>query len=1857
MTALDDIVKNLQGVGGTIVSTGGNIASGISGGISSLSTSLPTINLPTVNLPNINLPNVSLPTLPTNIQLPQMQLPTINLPKLPTNIQMPQIQLPTIDASRINIPQTLQTAIQLPISSMAVPGSLAIGAATTLAAPAIREVITGTKLFPAGAACTTCPSTEELLIANKIDPSKYTLTPLPTVTHQPTQVVLPQPTRQQLIRASETQPSIITIPGPSTEGVDTRINQQPSGDWVGDRFSDVYTGMTNKMYDFLGISGNANDKDISGQVSRVMFSPITNAVSEAGLITKNIINTVQVTLKPRSTELYKQQQIAVKDVDALVAQQNTLWNAAKKDGYVKMVNGVETFVIPQGDTIAQQRYDEISKIASDAKIKSTAALELGKAYESEVKEEEKRSVGGLYERAEAYVGEKYTKPVFPTMYAPGEYLLKTIADPTDFGKNLEKTTGLLPSEHLKATLGGGLKKTVTVREGDQLKTTTTEYGMDLNKTLFDIPKTFGARGIDTLFGDTYLARAAKKAGGFISSQKGMMSLTPLGVLSPGLSAAGAVGTIGNVPYSLELAATKAAFESPRDRPIMTTAMFALPYAIEGLELGGAATVAGMATRGGVLGTAGRALSSPLAKDVWSMGKTVVGVGYAADLPQRITGYGIIGGDLSKGELLKYTPIPGVDTSNIAIGERLGRVVGSELIPMAAGAGTLQMIKNPQLVPDIIKRTWIDLNYRPTGGSSRTFGEYFRDVGRSARDTVTNRVWRYRYGVTTEPHGAYTGTPVDVTPEPVVPTGGGASSGNPFSSYFRNVQQSARTSITNLGRTVRGTSGQPTSLSLVTSSSRGVTPTGIQTRIISSGGVTPDVQPSVTHGELTLYRPAQTSVSTVRRVVTDTRGVPIRSSGGGFLYTEEPVTTSADQMRWSNVMSSGIQGREAQVAVKGRGGTQTPVSVMGQETSMTVNTMRLPDERFVDTSGREFFAERTHTQLVEYNPRTNMATVTHQIVSTPTQYRGTDISNIPLSTPKTGVTTTGERVTIQERVLNGRVVQRITTWIETGQATIKPPDITTQRDVRGLAGAINEMSYSESEVLRGNEPFFGQQYTPQGVSVRADRVTTPGVTFEEVLPMRNGVSTQPVASLRIPVDTTTKALVPFKQARTTPRIFRIGEEQPKSVFGFQPSKETFIFDALGESRTYPLGKAVEFPTNYGAVLRESWVNPSTNRIYTPTADGRSVIIRDATNGQYIGTYKFGVTDTIDTVFERMLIDPMSISPEEFEIVGSLYGARTSGGGNTRPFAPELTIHNRRTSTKPRRSTTKISGASTISVEKQTGGQSISEKQSAKAKEFLKKTTDFMQSSLKNKPIDTTASEEERALISQLTKDYNKLDTTALRNLNRNLNNDIIIRYSGGSPTPENQKIINTNQIAISVIERIINAREPRRSVVFTQSEHRAIEKLSKEYDKYSTSTLNNIGFRLQRDIIDTSTSPSITDVDKSAMSSMVLVLSAINGILTRRSSVNNPFSIPEDAFDYIAPSKMSQRGDEYSYGSAMMPRTGESSLSPDSSQKKQSPFDISFKNTGNIFIESSKPYQKPSNEVTPVFIPNVGVVEVQSPDTSVTPIVIRSPIDESLIDTTQTTDQAQLVDTTYKPPGGKDEYTTTRPPEYTWLNPPEQITVTTPEVPPYTPTTPYVPTTPDIPVETPPTVPFLIPPGGGSSGAPSGGGVGYYGFEEFTPVRTPADIVAALMGYGRSRKKSTKKKKNLKRGISISLEELLGIAPKTTTPIGVAPTTTSYAFSTNTPVESAIDRAMSTFLSAGKNPKLVPRKQTYNKARKATTSKKPLRLKKPKVTKTTKRRKSTPKRARSTTAHQRGMITPSNKYLKASGKRTSKWLGV
>ena len=227
MTALDDIVKNLQGVGGTIVSTGGNIASGISGGISSLSTSLPTINLPTVNLPNINLPNVSLPTLPTNIQLPQMQLPTINLPKLPTknlpklptNIQMPQIQLPAIDASRINIPQTLQTAIQLPISSMAVPGSLAIGAATTLAAPAIREVITGTKLFPAGAACTTCPSTEELLIANKIDPSKYTLTPLPTVTHQPTQAVLPQPTRQQLIRASETQPSIITIPGPSTEGV------------------------------------------------------------------------------------------------------------------------------------------------------------------------------------------------------------------------------------------------------------------------------------------------------------------------------------------------------------------------------------------------------------------------------------------------------------------------------------------------------------------------------------------------------------------------------------------------------------------------------------------------------------------------------------------------------------------------------------------------------------------------------------------------------------------------------------------------------------------------------------------------------------------------------------------------------------------------------------------------------------------------------------------------------------------------------------------------------------------------------------------------------------------------------------------------------------------------------------------------------------------------------------------------------------------------------------------------------------------------------------------------------------------------------------------------------------------------------------------------------------------------------------------------------------------------------------------------------------------------------------------------------------------------------------------------------
>ena len=156
-----------------------------------------------------------------------------------------------------------------------------------------------------------------------------------------------------------------------------------------------------------------------------------------------------------------------------------------------------------------------------------------------------------------------------------------------------------------------------------------------------------------------------------------------------------------------------------------------------------------------------------------------------------------------------------------------------------------------------------------------------------------------------------------------------------------------------------------------------------------------------------------------------------------------------------------------------------------------------------------------------------------------------------------------------------------------------------------------------------------------------------------------------------------------------------------------------------------------------------------------------------------------------------------------------------------------------------------------------------------------------------------------------------------------------------------------------------------------------------------------------------------------------------------------------------------------------------------------------------------------------------------------------------------------------------------------------------------------------------------------------------------------------MGYGRSRKKSGKKKRSLKRGFSISLEELLGIAPKTVTSSVAAAPSTGYAFKLDSPVESAIDRAMSTFLSAGKNPKLVPRKQTYNKGRKATSTtkaKKTLKLKKPKVAKTKKtarpiKRKTPIKRTKTTNAHQRGMTTTSNKYLIASGKRTSKWLGV
>lgn len=288
---------------------------------------------------------------------------------------------------------------------------------------------------------------------------------------------------------------------------------------------------------------------------------------------------------------------------------------------------------------------------------------------------------------------------------------------------------------------------------------------------------------------------------------------------------------------------------------------------------------------------------------------------------------------------------------------------------------------------------------------------------------------------------------------------------------------------------------------------------------------------------------------------------------------------------------------------------------------------------------------------------------------------------------------------------------------------------------------------------------------------------------------------------------------------------------------------------------------------------------------------------------------------------------------------------------------------------------------------------------------------------------------------------------------------------------------------------------------------------------------------------------------------------------------------------------------------------------------------------------------PAETITPITYQSTEITPSQSVD--ITPIQIVNPV--TTVGPEETTKPAidtitkQTPETTLKP------IITTVPTITPIITPgqtPDIIITHEQLIPPYTP----VMITPEVP---PIPVPYL--PGGGGGGAPSAGGVGYYGFEEFTPMRTPADIVAALMGYGRSKKKKSKKRK-LTSPLVMTLDELLG----TSTRVSVG----SNAFKLDTPIESAIDRAMNAFMSAGKNTKLVPRKQTYNKRGKTAASLRTPRTKKSGVKRSTKKgkklvppKKKTGSHRVARNNHQSAMTHASTKYLSSANRKTTKWLGV
>ncbi len=169
------------------------------------------------------------------------------------------------------------------------------------------------------------------------------------------------------------------------------------------------------------------------------------------------------------------------------------------------------------------------------------------------------------------------------------------------------------------------------------------------------------------------------------------------------------------------------------------------------------------------------------------------------------------------------------------------------------------------------------------------------------------------------------------------------------------------------------------------------------------------------------------------------------------------------------------------------------------------------------------------------------------------------------------------------------------------------------------------------------------------------------------------------------------------------------------------------------------------------------------------------------------------------------------------------------------------------------------------------------------------------------------------------------------------------------------------------------------------------------------------------------------------------------------------------------------------------------------------------------------------------------------------------------------------------------------------------------------------------------------------------------------MRTPADIVASLIGYGRKRKGTTKKtSKKLTKQLNLTLDDLLAIP-------GTSRTTTSSVWSTGSPVETAMGNAMDRFMASAKNSPF-PREQSYNKnkspkkptattrLRKA-TQKKPTRAKKTvrksrKKTITKKKTNALIKaKPRGRTAHETAMVSASTRYLQSAKNKTSRWLVI